>query len=164
MELEGFFDKVSNNRIPSNLFHQLTSNLAICPILPRSHIREIAKRLATCEPTGKILNLARMINDVGPVADRGQALQIGIDAHNNLGISWAIGDIRLRPLGDSVAEVDGRLAAAFFSEAQELIAEDYAVAVDEDEDEGVAILCGGLDFLSAEMRGRGKGLTRMFCN
>ena len=116
--------------------HQLTSDLPFRPVLPRSHIREIAKRLAAREParepTRKVLNLAGVINNARLVADSSQTLQIRVDTHNHPRIRWAVVDILLRPLGDAVAKVDRCLAAAFFAEAEELVVEDHAVAIDED--------------------------------
>lgn len=119
---------------------RLTSYLSIRPILSRSNIRKIAKRLAPCKATRELLDLARVVHYSSFVANIRQSLQIGVDAHDDLCVGRAVFDILLSPLGHSIAEVGGSLTAAFFAEAQELVIEDHAIAVDKDQNERVAIL------------------------
>lgn len=107
--------------------------------LPRA-CDKVKKRLAAHEALHEIEDQRRLCNQASLDTGRGHGFNVGVDAHNDLHIGRTLDHIGGSPLGGGVAQNRGGLLAACFAGAQEVGVEDYAVAVDEDENEGVAVL------------------------
>jgi len=71
----------------------LTSHLPIRPVLAIPHVHEVEQRLAASETAREVLHHAWRRDKAGLRADVGEALDIGIHAHNDADIGWHVNNL-----------------------------------------------------------------------
>jgi hypothetical protein len=89
---------------------------------------------------GKLLYGLRRVANSSPNKDICKTSNVGVDAADNLGICWDVGGFALDVVEDSGMEEAGCLPATCLAGSEELVFEDHAIAVNEDENKRITFL------------------------
>lgn len=112
-------------------------HLLIRPILPRSHVHKVEKRMATRKATHEILNHRRRSYQASSIARVCESLDIGIHTRHDPHLRRHIGDHFAGVARRACSKNFCSLATALLAFGKKVLVEDHAIAIDEDEDEWV---------------------------
>lgn len=105
-----------------------------------THIDNVDQILGLGESVCEGLEGVRRSDDSSSGIGIGHAFQVNKEAHNNLDIGGAFDDARGSPLRHRILEELGGVSATGSAVLDETIVEGSRAAIDENQDEGVAIL------------------------
>jgi hypothetical protein len=116
-----------------------TDYLLVGPILSRSNVYKVEQSFAASEAANKILESGHVVDAAATNECFGKASDVGVYSAQYAGFGGdRIALLEVSRYGGM--KLSGSLTAALLALANEVIAEDHAVAVDEHDDEGIAEL------------------------
>lgn len=119
---------------------KLTADLLIRAVLARTNVNKVEKHFPTREPARKLLESVNVVDGPDTIEHFREATDIGINAADNLDIVWNGIQVVLDILQNDGLQGGGSLASAVLTSLDEVIGENHAITIDEEEDKRIALL------------------------
>jgi hypothetical protein len=124
----------------NGVYLRRTSDFVVGAILPWSNIDKVEQGLAASKTTNKIFKYGNIVHDTDPNKHICEALDVGVNSTQDAGLGRDGFGLLLDVIHDGCLKLGSSTTATLLALADVLVSEDHSVAIDKDDDKGIARL------------------------